>query len=138
VYARSLRSLAVLGLASLIVACGGAAAPARSPETAPTSTGGAAPEPSARVNQDERALEGGSIGRAQADFDDASRAVELAGNDCAQLCKALASMSNATERLCALANGGTDDDRRRCTDARAKLEAARSRVREKCPACEPS
>jgi tRNA A-37 threonylcarbamoyl transferase component Bud32 len=82
-------------------------------------------------------IEATSIGRAQTDFEDASRAVELAGNDCAQLCKALSSMSRAAERLCELTKDGGDDGQRRCNDARAKLEAARARVREKCPACEP-
>ncbi len=82
-------------------------------------------------------IEANSIGRAQADFEEASRAIELAGNDCAQLCKALSSMARAAERLCELAKDGGDAGQRRCTDARAKLEVARARVREKCPACEP-
>jgi hypothetical protein len=70
------------------------------------------------------------IAKAQTQFDEASKAVQLAGNDCAQLCKALSSMTNATDRLCELA--GED---KRCSDARAKLDAAKTKVKSTCGTC---
>ena len=73
-------------------------------------------------------------GKAQASFDDAQTALTAAGNDCAQLCKALASMSNATTRLCDLAKESGDD--KRCTDATTRLESARAKVKSSCGACE--
>lgn len=124
-------SLAVAAF-TLAAGCGGAASEPKAPPAASGTT-----SPSAAAPKNAETIESSSIGRAQIDFDEASRSVELAGNDCAQLCKALSSMSRAAERLCELAKDGGDEGQRRCTDARAKLEVARARVREKCPACEP-
>lgn len=126
------RIIALVAALVLAVGCGGAASEPKTPPPA-----GGPVVPSSGAPRDEQTIEANSIGRAQANFDEASRAVELAGNDCAQLCKALSSMSRAAERLCELARDGGDDGQRRCTDARAKLEVARARVREKCPTCEP-
>ena len=113
--------------------CGGATSEAKAPPI-PSST----VSPALGAPKNAPMLESSTIGRAQADFDEASRGVELSGNDCAQLCKALSSMSRAAERLCELAKDGGEDGQRRCTDARVRLEVARTRVRDKCPGCEPS
>lgn len=77
----------------------------------------------------------GELGKAQRSFDDASTAFAAAGNDCAQLCKALHSMTHATERLCDLTQGGTLSDQQRCTDARARLDVASAKVKSSCGAC---
>jgi MYXO-CTERM domain-containing protein len=50
--------------------------------------------------------------------------------DCADACRALASMRRSTDRLCAIEPGD------RCDQARAKLHDAIERVRVSCPACE--
>ncbi len=75
------------------------------------------------------------IAAAQANFDDANRQLGAAGGDCAKLCKALASMQRATERLCGLVAGSNDGEKRRCTDARAKLTAATAKVNATCGNC---
>ena len=46
-------------------------------------------------------------------FDDAAKAFSAAGADCAQLCKALHSMTHATDRLCDLTQGGPATDQQR-------------------------
>lgn len=119
---------------ALAAGCGGAVSEAQAPSPA---SGTSSPSAGEAAPKNERMLETGSVGRAQADFDEASRSLELAANDCSQLCKALSSMSRAAERLCEIAKDGGDDGQRRCSEARAKVEAARARVRERCPACEP-
>jgi hypothetical protein len=73
------------------------------------------------------------IAAAQANFDEAHRQLGSAGGDCAKLCKALASMQRATDRLCGLVAGSTDA--RRCTDARSKLTAATAKVNATCGSC---
>jgi hypothetical protein len=73
------------------------------------------------------------IAAAQANFDDATRQLGAAGGDCTKLCKALASMQRATERLCGLVAGSTDV--RRCTDARSRLTAATAKVNATCGSC---
>lgn len=122
------------------VACGGAG---YEPKSAPSSPGTGAPPHDAvqstsqpKNEAGDKMLEAGTVQRAQRDFDDAAGAVETSGDDCAQLCKALSSMSRAAERLCELAKDGGTDGQQRCSDARAKVEAARARVRTKCPVCD--
>lgn len=75
------------------------------------------------------------VAKAQSTFDDASKAFAAAGSDCAQLCKALHSMTHATDRLCELTQGGTVTDQQRCTDARVRLDAAKAKVKSSCGAC---
>lgn len=70
------------------------------------------------------------VAKAQTNFDAASSAFTAAGSDCAQLCKALSSMTNATERLCELAGGDP-----RCSDAKTRLDAARAKVKSTCGNC---
>lgn len=97
------------------------------PSTAPMpgSAGGASPT---LVGPDE-------VTKAQGSFDDASKAFSAAGSDCAQLCKALHSMTHATDRLCELTQSGPASDQQRCTDARARLETAKSKVSSSCGSC---
>jgi hypothetical protein len=75
------------------------------------------------------------IAAAQANFEEASRQLAGATGDCARLCKALASMQRATERLCGLVASGSDSEKRRCVDARAKLTAATAKVTAACGVC---
>jgi len=53
----------------------------------------------------------------------------LSTQDCANACRALASIRRAAERICTLEPGP------RCSDARTKEENARKRVSEACPDC---
>lgn len=66
-------------------------------------------------------------------FSDAESAFEAAGNDCAQMCKALTSMTNATDRLCELAK--ENGDSKRCDDAKQKLDGAKAKVKSTCGGC---
>jgi hypothetical protein len=54
---------------------------------------------------------------------------ELRTSDCVEACRALASMSRAADRLCALGAGAS------CDEARARVDAAAQRVRAACPTC---
>ena len=70
------------------------------------------------------------VKKAQVNVDTAANAFAAAGNDCAQLCKALSSMTNATDHLCELAG-----DDKRCSDAKTRLDAARAKVKSTCGTC---
>jgi hypothetical protein len=70
---------------------------------------------------------------ARADLERARIELEASANDCAQACKALASMERATAHLCALAD--QSDDQRRCDDATRRLREARDRVKSSCGSC---
>ncbi len=118
------RAIAALSLA--LWACGGGGA----------ATGGAAPP--AKSTSEPPSLKKAEpmdvkVKDAETSLAEAETAFAAAGNDCAQLCKALTSMNNATERLCELAKEGGDDQR--CTDAKAKLDAARAKVKSTCGSC---
>jgi hypothetical protein len=111
----------------LLVSCGGSAAEPKSPmkESAPrTVDQDGAQDPKAKSESEEKMVDLPSAERA---FDDAQKAFAAAGSDCVTLCKALQSMSRATERLCELAGEGD-----RCSDARTKLESARAKVKATC------
>ena len=75
-----------------------------------------------------------SVVAAQSRFDDASKAFVSAGSDCASMCKALGSMSRATDRLCALTDTAPKE-RSRCVAAKTKLEKAEQKVKSTCGAC---
>ena len=81
---------------------------------APTATGSVGAPMPKTPNDDGGVAD--DIPHAQTKFDESHKAVMAAGNDCASLCKALSSMSRATEHLCALTKGGGDSDRKRCDD----------------------
>jgi len=130
---RAWLAIPLVGLA----ACGGGAATggAKAPSEPAGSAAPAHVEP-AGGKKAEGALEPIEVrsGKAQASFDEAQNAFTAAGNDCAQLCKALSSMSRATERLCELSKESGDD--KRCTDATTRLETARAKVKSSCGGCE--
>ena len=120
-------------------------APAASPSSAPatttldegssTNTGDDASKVPAPVTPGAAGGASGTVvmpelAKAQVSFDEASHAFSAAGNDCAQLCKALGSMTHATDRLCELAG-----DDKRCSDAKTRLDAARAKVKSTCGSC---
>jgi hypothetical protein len=118
------RAFAVFGL--FLAACGGGA----------KSTGGAAPpskESTMEVPGDGDKKKKLTVEDSQASFNDAESALAAAGNDCALLCKALSSMSSATDRLCELAK--ENGDSKRCDDAKTKLDAAKAKVKSTCGGC---
>jgi hypothetical protein len=53
----------------------------------------------------------------------------LATRDCVEACRALGSMRRAAERICRIEPGP------KCTDARARVQAATDRVSRSCPEC---
>lgn len=138
-------------VALLVCSCGGAPEqrPAASPPTQPTGVEGPgepgpeypaqAPESAADMSAAgpvaEAPASAGASARAAArvELARAEAALAAAQGDCAQACRALASMQRATNHLCALVEGS--DDGRRCEDARRRLLAARDRVRSSCGEC---
>ena len=154
-----MRRALVIGFALTLTACaarrGGESAtptksvapsapPAASAVSAPTGTGADADqakpsaEPSMKAPSSAPVAGGASgtvvmpteLATAQAQLDSASKAFAAAGNDCLSLCKSLGSMTNATEHLCGLVEGTTDQQR--CLDARARLQAAQAKVKSTC------
>ena len=96
----------------------------------------AEPPPESREEVEETPAQGGvraAARKANADFDRAERELATSAGDCAAACRALASMERATLHLCDLAI--SDGDRARCDDAKARVLAARDRVRSTCGAC---
>lgn len=73
-----------------------------------------------------------AIVKAERDLDgalDPEKPIPLGTDRCVVVCKALASMRDATTELCGLV---TDD---RCGDAKSRLARAEARAREACPVC---
>ena len=66
-------------------------------------------------------------------LDKAEADLQSRPSDCANACRALASMEKATVELCTLAGEG--DDATHCADARRRLLSARDRVRLSCGGC---
>lgn len=97
----------------------------KTPQAMPGATGGAT---GTVVTSD-------ALAEAQIALEDARKAFAAAGSDCASLCKALSSMTNATTRLCALTESGTPDEQKRCSDARARLDEAHAKVKSTCGTC---
>ncbi len=77
------------------------------------------------------------LGAAQASFDKSAQSFSVAGNDCQQLCKALASMQNAADHLCDLTKSGGGGEKKRCTDAQGRVTSAKERVKQTCGGCGP-
>jgi hypothetical protein len=76
-----------------------------------------------------------TIEEAQHAFDEARDAFAASGTDCVIMCRALQSMARAAERICALTHGGDAAAKKRCDDARAKVEEAKKKVLAACPGC---
>ncbi len=64
------------------------------------------------------------------DFTGAETALDASSGDCGAACRALGSMERACGRLCA-----NTDQPTRCDDSRARVKAARGRIRATCRAC---
>lgn len=129
--------LACAGLA--LIGCGGAKpamAPSGGTEAPPSTHTEAVPnEPGADKAVVPVSPAQADAATAQASFDEASSAFSAAGSDCASMCKALASMQRATDRLCELAKDGGDLDQKRCTDARTAVTDAGTKVKSTCGGC---
>jgi hypothetical protein len=52
------------------------------------------------------------------------------------MCKALASMERAAGHLCDLVKNSVASDKKKCTDAKARLDHARDRVMSSCGGCD--
>lgn len=103
----------------------GAPSSATAPEAAPapgvppsSTSGGYARPPDARAG-------------ARMELQQAETQLSASLGDCATACRALASMERAAEHLCRLDSGDE------CSDARARVTAARSRVQTSCGGCSP-
>lgn len=152
-----MKRVVLLGCAGLFVACAMQRSPASAPRSAEEApppaapAGSAAAEPAPGGDADKATsapaatpapkaptaagaggmvVMPGDVAAAQAQLDAAQKAFTAAGSDCIQLCKSLISMTNATEHLCGLVQGTTDESR--CTDARARLSAAQAKVKSSC------
>lgn len=89
-----------------------------------------APSASAGVPYTDRSM---AMSQATGEVVAAERQLDLSGGDCQNACRALGSMDRATGRLCALAQ--SNDETRRCGDARNRLYTARDKVRSSCGTC---
>ena len=131
-------------LASLAVACGGAAAPSKSTEAEPLPADvegtlqvlDRAENDLARAFQEEGRAAEEQIVEAEKPKEDAHGGTELSGGEkkadsCGPACKALHSMRRAVEHLCGL-TGETDT---RCDTARGRVARAEERVRATCSSC---
>lgn len=136
--------------ACLVAACGGGTVEAPS-STTPATKGepdypGAAPYGTQTVqpSSDEPRAHSNSTGpvpprppqtvdtsrfEARSELDRAESQLAAALKECTSACRALASMERAAKSLCDL--GGADE----CSRARARVEAARDRVRSSCGTC---
>ncbi len=75
-----------------------------------------------------------ALAQASGEIDSSQRELDVAGGDCRNACRALASMDRAAGRLCGLAQ--SNDEVRRCGDAKTKVYSARDKVRNTCGRCE--
>jgi len=76
------------------------------------------------------------MGEAKRELDDGIAAFQAAGKDCVMLCKALASMTRAADRICSLSESSADPtDKQKCEDARAKVNDATQSVKSTCGGC---
>ncbi|MBX3220063.1 MAG: hypothetical protein KF795_06050 [Labilithrix sp.] len=74
-----------------------------------------------------------ALGQASNDIEASQRELDVAGGDCRNACRALGSMDRAAGRLCGLAQ--SNDEQRRCGDAKARVYSARDKVRNTCGSC---
>jgi hypothetical protein len=74
-----------------------------------------------------------ALSQARADVEAAQRELDVAGGDCRNACRALGSMDRAAGRICGLAQ--SDDEERRCGDAKVRVYSARHKVKSTCGGC---
>lgn len=72
-----------------------------------------------------------NVGVAQSQFDAADKAF-VGASGCPAMCKALDSLKNAAEHLCALSKAS---EPKRCGDAQAKVQKATAKVKSMCGGC---
>jgi len=136
------RIVALAMTAALAMACGGGAAPSKTPsggsfdEMKPGEEGGGAGDPTKKkeVDKDSSAPTMTTPEAAREQLDESMKAFEAANGDCARMCKALASMQRAADHLCTLATSD-DDGKKRCDEARARVSAAEDKVKASCGGC---
>jgi hypothetical protein len=98
--------------------------PAQSQPPPPPSSGSFGPPPSNRA---------AALNQASTDIESSQRELDVAGGDCRNACRALGSMDRAAGRLCGLAQ--SNDELRRCGDAKVRVYSARDKVRNTCGSC---
>ncbi|HEY1958946.1 MAG TPA: hypothetical protein VGH28_25210 [Polyangiaceae bacterium] len=111
-------------LIASVAACGGAA---EAPSQTPAGASAAPTSPESAGQRNESTPE--AVVSARSEVDRAEQRISAAQSDCAEACRALASMERAAEHLCALDSGAE------CTHVRERVEAARERVRSTCGEC---
>jgi type IV secretory pathway VirB10-like protein len=74
-----------------------------------------------------------ALSQASNDIEASQRELDVAGGDCRNACRALGSMDRAAGRICGLAQ--TNDEQRRCGDAKTRVYSARDKVRNTCGTC---
>lgn len=99
------------------------AQPGQAPQTAPTNDFAPPPPQSRSV----------AMSQASNDVESSQRELDVAGGDCRNACRALGSMDRAAGRLCSLAQ--SNDESRRCTDAKTRVYSARDKVKNTCGSC---
>jgi hypothetical protein len=109
--------------------------PAKAADAAPASpppppAAAPRPEPQASTTPSNR---GAVMAQASRDVETSQRELDVAGGDCNNACRALGSMDRAAGRLCALSQ--TNDEVRRCNDAKNRVYSARDKVRNTCGTC---
>lgn len=148
----ALRGLRVAACAALVTACAAphkgaeappaaapaaepaptAVPPAPSPEDAPPATPSISPSPQGGpwAPPPSRAL---ALAQASNEIETSQRELDVASGDCRNACRALGSMDRAAGRLCSLAQ--TNEEARRCDEAKLRVYAARDKVRNTCGSC---
>lgn len=74
-----------------------------------------------------------ALAQASTDIEASQRELDVAGGDCRNACRALGSMDRAAGRICGLAQ--SDDEVRRCGDAKSRVYTAREKVKATCGQC---
>ena len=74
-----------------------------------------------------------ALSQAGTEVESSQRELDVAGGDCRNACRALGSMDRAAGRICSLAQ--SEDEQRRCGDAKTRVYSARDKVRTTCGTC---
>lgn len=103
-----------------------AASPAPAPPSTPTS-------PTATAQGASQQTRTVAMSQASNEIEAAQRELDVAGGDCRNACRALGSMDRAAGRICSLAS--SNDEQRRCGDAKTRVYSARDKVKNTCGTC---
>lgn len=107
------------------------------PQAAPPPPPAPATEPPRQPTAGARATPGTSrtvaLSQASTEIESSQRELDVAGGDCRNACRALGSMDRAAGRICGLAQ--TNDEQRRCGEAKTRVYSARDKVRSTCGTC---